>query len=277
MGIGILILLLAAGAGYYKYSRTRTARLRAWSKEQQALFEPRRERLITALNADKLEFFRFHTPRFFRVCTLSNNAAFMRLADAFGTPGGPAFMPDGITVLAAEFRTRSFPTLKIAPRPGLFAHSQYPAVKTNIAEIDRAYALYTPDREAGKLLTPFLIRLLKTRTALYLETFGNAVVYHESRLLTPQECSALHSRVLHLTSEWQPLSAPQVSSPKTAQAPAEDAVLIKAQSMLNALAPHAGSPAPARSKLSGAGGIILLLLVLAVPVVAWLLLKNLPH
>ncbi|MCI7043787.1 MAG: hypothetical protein MR993_02225, partial [Spirochaetes bacterium] len=59
--------------------------------------------------------------------------------------------------------------------------------------------------------------------------------------------------------------------------PTEDAVLIKAQSMLNALAPHAVGPAPARSKLSGAGGIILLLLVLAVPVVAWLLLKNLPH
>ena len=277
MGIGFFILLLAAAAGYYKYSRTRTARLRAWCKNQQALFEPRRERLITALNADKLEFFRFHAPRFFHVCTLSNNAAFMRLADAFGTPDGPAFIPDGITVLAAEFRTQSFPTLKIAPRTGLFARSQYPAVQTNIAEIDRAYALYTPDPSAGKLLTPALIRLLKTQPDLYLETFGNAVVYHENRLLTPQECSALHSRVLHLTSEWQPLSAPQVSAPKTAQSPAEDAVLIKAQTMLNALAPHAGSPAPAQSKLSGAGGIILLLLVLAVPIVAWLLLKNLPH
>lgn len=277
MGIGFFILLLAAAAGYYKYSRTRTARLRAWCKNQQALFEPRRERLITALNADKLEFFRFHAPQFFHVCTLSNNAAFIRLADAFGMPDGPAFIPDGITVLAAEFRTQSFPTLKIAPRTGLFARSQYPAVKTNIAEIDRAYALYTPDREAGKLLTPALIRLLETQPDLYLETFGNAVVYHENRLLTPQECSALHSRVLHLTSEWQTLSAPQTSAPQTAQAPAEDAVLIKAQSMLNALAPHAGSPAPAQSKLSGAGGIILLLLVLAVPIVAWLLLKNLPH
>lgn len=268
MGIGFFILLLAAAVGYYKYSRTRTARLRAWCKNQQALFEPRRERLITALNADKLEFFRFHAPRFFRVCTLSNSAAFMRVADAFGTPGGPAFIPDGITVLAAEFRTQSFPTLKIAPRTGLFARSQYPAVQTNIAEIDRAYALYTPDPSAGKLLTPALIRLLKTQPDLYLETFGNAVVYHENRLLTPQECSALHSRVLHLTSEWQTLSAPQTSAPQTAQSPVEDAVLIKAQSMLNALVPHAGGPAPARSKLSGAGGIILLLLVLAVPVVA---------
>lgn len=290
MGLIIFTSFLALVAGLILLGNTRSARMRRYAKRNHAQFDRHRSSLTTPLSAGKLEILKEYFPLFRHVMTFMDNLAFMRLADAeIYKDETPNAKPVCVTLFAAEFRNRSFPILKIAPLGSPFYASQYMTVKTNIPEIDRNYHISAPNQAAGLLFTPYLKGLLKTRDNIYLEVNDNAFLYHENCLQTIKELENFHCRAAQLLAEFgntminldKPGSATINAAIKAAPKPkaplSDEEFNAKAQAMLSVMCPKEIARTHGSASLRGFWGIILLVLLLAIPVVGWLILKNFPH
>lgn len=276
--------------GLIALANTRTARLHRYAKRNRALFERHRNSITTPLSAGKLELLKDYFPLFHNVMTFMDKLAFARLADGeIYKDENSSAKPIPVTLFTAEFRNRSFPILKIAPLKSPFHQSQYMTVKTNIPEIDRVYHISAPNQAAGLLFTPFVKRMLKNRQDIYLEVNDNAFLYHENRLQPLEELESFHCRAAQLLAEFgntminldrpgEATIAAQLKETHKPKAPVTDEEFIeKAQAMLSVMCPKTIARANGTSSLRGFGGIILLIILLALPIVAWLLIKNFPH
>lgn len=290
MLIIISISFTALVVGLILLGNTRAARMHRYAKRNHATFNMHRNSLTTPLSAGKLELLKEYFPLFRHVMTFMDNTAFMRLADAeIYKDESPNAQPVNITLFAAEFRNRSFPILKIAPLGSPFYASQYMTVKTNIPEIDRAYHISAPNQAAGLLFTPYLKRLLKTRDNIYLEVNDNAFLYHENCLHRVEELENFHCRAAQLLAEFgntmvnldkpgtATIAAAIKNPPKPKPVLTDEEFDAKAQAMLSVMCPKEIARMHGSSSLRGFWSIILLVLLLAIPVVGWLLLKNFPH
>ncbi len=292
MGFVIAITLAALAGGLTVLARTRTARMHRYAKRNRAQFDRRKCTLTTPITAGRLELLKDYFPLFYNVMTMADKLAFMRLADAkIYKDENPKSSPEELTLFAAEFRTRSFPVLKVAPHHSPFCRSQYMTVRTNIPEIDRSYRISAPDMAAGLLFTPYIKRLLKNRQDVYLEINDNAFLYHENRLIPAEELDAFHCRAAQLLAEIEntiinldkpgdaTIACQNAQVPKEPPKPqlSDTEFLAKAQTMLSAMRPQDVARAHGSGGLRGLGGIVLLVLLLAIPVVAWLLIKNFPR
>lgn len=285
MGIIIGISCVALAAGLVILGNTRTARMHRYAKRNHAQFDRHRNSLTTPLSAGKLELLKEYFPLFRHVMTFMDNTAFMRLADAeIYKDESPNTQPVNVTLFTAEFRNRSFPVLKIAPLGSPFYASQYMTVKTNIPEIDRNYHISAADQAAGVLFTPYLKRLLKTRDNIYFEVNDNAFLYHENCLQHIEELEHFHCRAAQLLAELAGTvaklekSAPAANAITPSKPVLTDAEFdAKAQAMLSVMCPKEIARAHGSGSLRGFWSIILLVLLLAIPVVGWLILKNFPH
>lgn len=285
MGIIIGISCVALAAELVILGNTRTARMHRYAKRNHAQFDRHRNSLTTPLSAGKLELLKEYFPLFRHVMTFMDNTAFMRLADAeIYKDESPNTQPVNVTLFTAEFRNRSFPVLKIAPLGSPFYASQYMTVKTNIPEIDRNYHISAADQAAGVLFTPYLKRLLKTRDNIYFEVNDNAFLYHENCLQPIEELEHFHCRAAQLLAELAGTVAKLEKSAPAANAATPSKPILtdaefdaKAQAMLSVMCPKDIARAHGNGSLRGFWGIILLVILLAIPVVGWLILKNFPH
>ena len=290
MLIILSVSLTALISGLVLLARTRTARMHRYALRNHALFERRRNTITTALSAGKLELLKEYFPLFHHVMTFTDSLAFARMADGdIYKDENPNTPPVKITLFTAEFRNRSFPVLKIAPLNSPFYASEYMTVKTNIPEIDRVYHISAPNQAAALLFTPYLKRLLKTRKNIYLEVNDNAFLYHENCLIPVEELENFHCRAAQLLAEFGNTminldkpgeatlasAAPHAVSAKPALT--DEEFSAKAQAMLATMCPKTIARTHGTASLRGFWGIILLLILLAIPVLGWVIIKNFPH
>lgn len=286
MGIIIGITLAALCAGLILLANTRTARMHRYAQRHYARFERHRSSITTALSAGKLELLKEYFPLFHNIMTFTDKLAFSRLADGdIYKDENPHTPPVKITLFAAEFRNRSFPILKVAPLHSAFYASQYMTVKTNIPEIDRVYHISAPNPAAGILFTPYVKKLLKSRKNIYLEVNDNAFLYHENTLIPTEELENFHCRATQLLAEFgntminldKENTSMAASCPEAKPTLTDEEFTAKAQAMLATMCPKEIARTHGTASLRGFWGIILLLLLLAIPVVGWILIKNFPH
>lgn len=279
-----LALILAGLAAVLVAEQSRAAKIKRYAARNRCAYDKRKDSLTTEQTAGRLEFFKDYFHLFFNVMTFSDQLAFMRLADdKIYTDDKPGTKPVFVSVFTAEFRSRTFPALKIAGRQSVFKTSQYTLVKTNISPVDSCYVIHAPSQASGVLLTAFIINLLKRRQDVYLEVNDNALVYHENKLFSTDEYPQFHFRAMQVLAEFENIlihldnpagtTAVLHTSQPAAQGGSSDAE--KQAEMLLRAAAGPGAQQNATGGWRTMGAVIVLALLILAPMAAWLLIRNL--
>lgn len=269
----LIIFFLLSAVMFLALSYTRRYQLGQLAKRYSMQYDYYRESVTTLETAGRLEFFTHFFHQYNNVCTFSSSSAFMRFADdIFFVDDNPGTPSHKISIFTAELKNHQFIPFKIVPADSLFAHSLYPQIKTNVAEIDQHYKIYSSAKDAFSFLTPALQSVLKKRHNIYLETNDNAIVYHEHSLIKPQDFQTFRLRGMQFLQECEQNITPTPSAHNLSQ---KGVPASQQDSLLSALS------LPQDTKASGSrlsiGIFALLLLAVGLTLLAWLLIKNLPH
>ena len=266
-------------------SRTRRYQLGQLAKHLNMQFDNYRESVTTIQTVGQLEFFRQFFHQYRNVFTSSAAAAFIRISDdAIFVDDKPSTKPQLFTIFTAELKRRQFPTFKIAPVGSLFAKSNYPQIKINTPEIDKSYCVYTPQQGNNTFLTNALLSLLKKHNDIYLEVNDNALVYHESCLVAPEDIPTFRLRALQLLQECEQIltnlqnNIPGENTLRMATAQSPKTEIDRAEALMAALTSSQTPDIPQGPK-NWIGTSIVIVVVAAVGLflISWMLLKNLPH
>ena len=267
----LVIFFLLSACSFLAVSRTRRYQLGQLAKHYHLQHEYYRESITTVETAGRLEFFTQFFHQYYNVCTFSNEAAFMRLADdVFFADDKPGTKAQKIFVFTAELKNQQFMPFKIVPVGSVFAQSHYPVVKTNVPEIDKHYQIYSPIKDLSAFLTPALLSVLKNRRNIYLEANDNALAYHESALTRPQDFQTFRLRGMQLLHEC-------IQRPENARTHQNENATTQpsAPFVAGLILPQVTEDRP--NAWMGMGIMALLLLAIGLTLFAWILIKNLPH
>ena len=243
-------------------------------------FDRYKETVTTQLTAGRLELFTKFFHQYRNVFTYTDHMAFIRIADdAVYKDDTPRSKPTEITLFTAELKKRQFPTLKVTPQKSLFAASQLGQFKTNVPAIDETYFCYAPQQDAGVLFTPLFTGLLKKNKNLYVELNENALIYHEHRLIEPEEIESFRFRAMQILSDFEAVMArmeARASNPSAEPAPDENQqeASLRAEAMLKSLcAPRSAGPVTAKP-WRGVFAFALLLIFLGISFLSWFVLNR---
>lgn len=268
----LIIFFLFSACTFLTLSCTRRYQLGQLAKRYNMQYDYYRESVTTFEAVGRLEFFTQFFHQYNNVCTFSNNSAFMRVADdVFFVDDKPDTKSQKISIFTAELKNQQFAPFKIAPVGSCFAESQYPQIKTNIAEIDEHYRIYTPVEGNTAFLTPSLLGVLKNRFNIYLEANDNALIYHEGALIKPQDFQTFRLRGMQILQECVQAPALQAAAHHTATGKLSD----HTEPLLSSLLPP--QEEGKTNAWMGMGLFALLLLAIGLTLFAWILIKNLPH
>lgn len=276
--MSVFILILATGTAAAVYTAaSRPARLKRLAKRTGGIFCRSRSELLTSQNTDRLEIFSFFVCSFKNVITRKEVSAFTRLADMTAQDENGNKLP-AFTVFSAECFTGGRPVLKITPTESPFCRSRFTAVKTTDENINTAYRIFLSAPQAAHLLTAPLQRLLARRTDIYVEIYDNAFVYHEGRLVPPGEAEDFRLRATRVLAELtkEERQTPPARAQHAAKMP-EELPDEKVLALLAAARPVPQAPTAQNAGFSIWKAVILLLILLALPALAYYISQNMPH
>jgi len=291
-----ICLFVIAAIGLFLLSNTRSAKLSDLAKMLHLTFDKERDTITTDSTIGHLEFFAGFFRRYLNVFTLSDAAAFMRIADVHVFfDENPKSKPLQLTVFTAEMKRIEFPALKIVPQNSPFAPSRYTMSADNIPSLNKNYRVFSNSKQAGVLLTPGLLSLLKNRPNVYIEVNDNAFLYHEHRLTTIEDFQTFRLRATQVLREVENTikkinAAAEAEAAKAAvktdgqttekgkdlSEQTKNDIFAQAESMLTALR-VGNNPTPERSskKMMGISIIVLLLAAVILSLVAWSFIHRL--
>lgn len=270
----LVIFFILSAVMFLSVSCTRRYRLGQLAKRYQMQYEYYRESVTTLESVGRLEFFTHFFHQYNNVCTFSNAVAFMRLADdILFVDDKPGTKAQHISIFTAELKSQQFAPFKVAPAGSCFAKSNYSPIKTDVAEIDSRYQIYSPIQGSTAFLTPSLLSLLKTRSNIYLEANENALIYHESALVRPQDFQTFRLRGMQILQECAHAATLQANARRGNTTPPQTAQF---EAFLSSVLPQQETEEKA-STWMGMGLFALLLLAVGLTLFALVLAKNLPH
>lgn len=276
--MSVFILILATGTAAAVYTAaSRPARLKRLAKRTGGNFCRRRSELLTPQNTDRLEIFSSFVCSFKNVITRKEDFAFTRSADMGAQDENGNKLP-AFTVFSAECFTGGLPALKIAPAKGPFCRSRFTAVKTTDENINTAYRIFLSAPKAARLLTAPMQQLLKRRTDMYVEIHDNAFVYHEGRLVPPGEAEDFRLRATRVLAELTKAERqiPPARAQQASKMP-EETTDEKVLALLTAARPEPYTPLSQSGGFSAWKAVILLLILLALPALAYYISRNMPR
>lgn len=276
--MSVLFLILVTGTAAAVYATaSRPACLKRLAKRMGGNFCRKRTDLLTLQNANRLEIFSSFVCSFNNVITRKEGFAFTRLADMAAQDENGNLLPS-FTVFSAECFTGGIPALKIAPAESPFCRSRFTAVKTKDEHINTAYRIFLSAPQAARLLTASLQQLLKRQTDMYVEIYDNAFVYHEGRLVPPGEAENFRLRATRVLAELtkEKRQTPPAQAQRAVKMP-EELPDEKVLALLAAARPVPQAPTAQNAGFSVWKAVILLLILLALPALAYYISQNMPH